>query len=73
MKQGDETRDEEAVVSLKKQIYDKCWKIYKIRQDKSLPNNFEVARKIEESIRDGISDAEIVKKGELLNKLAYGQ
>jgi len=70
MKQGEEEKDQQAVNELKRQIYDQCWKIYKIRQDKSLPNNYEVARKIEESIRDGISEQELIKKNNELNKTA---
>jgi hypothetical protein len=39
---------------LQKVVYDKCWKIYKIRDDKALPNNLQVAEKIEQSIKDNI-------------------
>lgn len=62
MKQGEDAKDRQAIIALKKQIYDKGWKIYKLRPDKALPNNLEVARKIEESIRDGINDQEMIKK-----------
>jgi hypothetical protein len=39
MKQGDEDKDIKIIEGIKKKIYDKNWKIYKIREDKSLPNN----------------------------------
>lgn len=47
MKQGDDNADKKAVKAVVSTVYDKCWKIYKIRGDKSLPNNTEVAKKIE--------------------------
>lgn len=47
MKQGDDSADNKAIKAVKQTVYDKCWKIYKIRGDKSLPNNIEVAKKIE--------------------------
>lgn len=47
MKQGDDAKDRKAIEDLKKQVYDKGWKIYKLRPDKALPNNSEVARRIE--------------------------
>lgn len=51
-------------------MYDKGWKIYKLRIDKTLPNNIEVTKKIEESIRDGIGEDELIKKNkELLEKV----
>jgi hypothetical protein len=39
MKQGDDNCDKKAISDLKLKVYDKGWKIYKIRSDKSLPNN----------------------------------
>ena len=71
MKQGDDTKDRQAVDDMRNQIHEKGWKIYKVRPDKSLPNNSEVARRIEESIRDGITEVELVKKNEELNKHIY--
>ena len=46
MKQGDDNIDRKAIKDLKFQVYDKGWKIYKHKPDKSLPNNNEVAKKI---------------------------
>ncbi len=46
MKQGDDNIDKKAIKDLKLQVYDKGWKIYKIREDKSLPNNIDVAKRI---------------------------
>lgn len=48
MKQGEEQRDKQAIEEFNKQVYSygKGWKIYKIRNDKNLPNNFEVTKKI---------------------------
>lgn len=71
MKQGDDAKDRKAIDDMKNQIYEKGWKIYKLRPDKSLPNNSDVARRIEESIRDGITENELIKKNEELNKLVY--
>jgi hypothetical protein len=56
---------------IKKKIYDKNWKIYKIREDKSLPNNIETVKKIEDSIRDGISFEELLKKGKEINDRVF--
>ena len=70
MKQSDEAKEEKAIENLKKALYDKCWKILKIRVDKSLPNNVEVTRKIEESIRDGINETELINKNRDLIRLA---
>ena len=39
MRPDDENRDRDSITKFKNRIYDKGWKIYKIRQDKSLPNN----------------------------------
>lgn len=71
MKQGDDAKDRKAIAELKNQVYEKNWKIYKLRADKSLPNNLDVARRIEESIRDGIDDPELIKKNDKLNKAAF--
>ena len=46
MKQNDEERDNEAIKDVTKKIFNKNWKIYKIREDKSLPNNTEVVKRI---------------------------
>jgi hypothetical protein len=46
MKQGEEERDTAAIKEMKRRIYDKNWKIYKVREDKQLPNNNEVVRRI---------------------------
>jgi hypothetical protein len=46
MKQGDDAKDRKAISDLKNQVYDKGWKIYKLRPDKALPNNCDVARRI---------------------------
>ncbi len=70
-KQGSEDKDLKAIKAMKNQIYDKVWKIYKLRPDKALPNNTEVARRIEESIRDGIAEEELIRKNTELNKLSY--
>lgn len=73
MKQGSEDgKDLKAIETMKNQIYDKGWKIYKLRPDKALPNNTDVARRIEESIRDGIAEEELIRKNNDLNKLSYG-
>ena len=56
---------------MKKRIYDKNWKIYKVREDKQLPNNNDVVRRIEESIRDGISRANLIIRGKELNEKAF--
>ena len=49
----------------------KSWKIYKVREDKSLPNNTEVVKKIEESIKDGITMDVILKNGRDINQKAF--
>lgn len=72
MKQGDEQKDIKAIEGIKKKIYDKNWKIYKIREDKSLPNNIDTVKKIEDSIRDGISFEELLKKGKEINDKVFG-
>lgn len=36
-------------------IHIKTWKILKIRQDKTLPNNVDTVKKIESSIKDNIN------------------
>jgi hypothetical protein len=46
MKQGLEERDNAAISECKKRVYTKNWKIYKIREDKQLPNNMEVVKRI---------------------------
>ena len=46
MKQGEEDRDIKILTEWKKRIFDKNWHIYKPRDDKSLPNNVEVVKKI---------------------------
>lgn len=46
MKPSDEEKELDVILNLQKSLYDKCWKIYKIRMDKALPNNVEVARRI---------------------------
>ena len=56
---------------MKKRIYDKNWKIYKVREDKQLPNNNDVVRRIEESIRDGISRTNLIIRGKELNEKAF--
>ena len=68
MKQGEEDRDNKILNDWKKKIYDKNWHIYKIREDKSLPNNVDVVKRIEESIRDGISKEDLVRRGEKINE-----
>lgn len=52
------------ISSLQKVVYDKCWKIYKIRDDKGLPNNIQVAERIEQSIKDDIQEEDIIKKND---------
>jgi len=56
---------------MKKRIYDKNWKIYKVREDKQLPNNNDVVRRIEESIRDGITKANLILRAKELNEKAF--
>lgn len=58
----EEKRDLQVLKDLKKNIYDKGWKIYKTRQDKSLPNNNEVTKKIEQSIKDDINEKWMIEK-----------
>lgn len=54
--------DLKTINRLQKTVYMKCWKIYKLRTDKNAPNNFDVAEKIEESIKDNINDADLIKR-----------
>jgi hypothetical protein len=70
MKQGEEETDMKAITTIKKRIYDKSWKIYKIRRDKTLPNNVDTVKKIEDSIRDGITFEDLLKKGKEINEAA---
>ena len=70
MKQNDEERDNEAIKDVTKKIFNKNWKIYKIREDKSLPNNTEVVKRIQTSINDGITKQLILKKGRQINEKA---
>jgi hypothetical protein len=39
MLQQDESLELKAIDAMKNTVLDKCWKIYKIRSDKGLPNN----------------------------------
>ena len=55
MKEGSAEKDKKAIADMNTKIHEKGWHIYKLRADKSLPNNTDVARRIEESIRDGIN------------------
>jgi hypothetical protein len=43
MRPHNEKDEENRIESLQKKIYDRCWKKYKIRDDKGLPNNLAVA------------------------------
>ena len=67
MKQGEEGEDYAAISDIKNKVYDKNWKIYKERADKSLPNNKDVVKRIEQSIRDGITSEDLVKRCKELN------
>jgi hypothetical protein len=67
MKQGEEERDTASLRDLSKKIFDKNWHIYKIREDKSLPNNIDVVKRIEESIRDGIKAEDLLRRGKEIN------
>ena len=58
---------------MKKAIYDRSWKIYKVREDKGLPNNINVAEKIEQSIKDDIQEEELIKRNDELNEKVYGR
>ena len=71
MKQGDEERDTEAIKAVTQRVSTKSWKIYKVREDKSLPNNTEIVKKIEESIKDGITQEVILKHGKDINTKAF--
>lgn len=73
MKQGVEERDGRILEDWKKKIYDKNWHIYKIREDKQLPKNVEVVKKIEKPIRDGISEDDLVKRGEKIREEVFGR
>jgi hypothetical protein len=54
MRPFDEKAELARIESIQKAIYDRCWKIYKVRDDKGLPNNIGVAERIEQSIKDNI-------------------
>ena len=71
MKPGDDDRDEEAIKTFKMKIYDKSWQIYKVREDKTLPNNSDIVKKIEESIRDGISREDLLRRGQKIHDEVY--
>lgn len=58
---------------MQKAIYDRAWKIYKVRDDKGLPNNVGVAEKIEQSIKDNILEDELMKRMDELNTKIYGR
>jgi hypothetical protein len=47
MKEGDGDKDIKAIQDMRSKIHEKGWHIYKLRSDKSLPNNSGVARRIE--------------------------
>ena len=57
---------------MKKKVYNKNWRIYKFREDKQLPNNSEVVKKIEQSIRDGITKEDLMRRSKELNEKARG-
>ena len=59
---NNEQRDMDAVGSFQRGIPDKGWKIYKTRDDRPLPNNADVAKRIEQSIRDNLSAGNLIKK-----------
>jgi hypothetical protein len=42
--------------------YTKFWQIFRIRNDKNMPNNHEVVFKIEQSIKDDIKYEDLIKK-----------
>ena len=44
----------------------KYWKIFRIRNDKNMPNNHEVVFKIEQSIKDDIKYEDLVQKNKAL-------
>ena len=56
---------------MSKRVYDKNWRIYKLREDKSMPNNSDIVKKIEASIRDNISKEYLIKCGSEVNQRAF--
>ena len=58
---------------MQKAIYDRSWNVYKVREDKGLPNNVNVAEKIEQSIKDNILEDELIKRNDELNEKVYGR
>jgi hypothetical protein len=46
-KEGVKEMDKKAIHDMRSKIHEKGWHIYKLRADKSLPNNSDVARRIE--------------------------
>lgn len=73
MKPFDDKAETKRIETLQKAIYDRCWKIYKIRVDKGLPNNVNVAEKIEQSIKDNILEDELIKRNDEINEKIYGR
>lgn len=71
MKQGEEERDLATLAEFSKKIYLRNWHIYKIREDKPLPNNIDVVKRIEESIRDGIKEDDLLRRGKEINENAF--
>lgn len=44
---SEEDKDQNSLKEMRNKIYDKNWHIYKVREDKALPNNIEVVKRIE--------------------------
>ena len=68
MKKGMETKELETINKLKNEAYVKSWKIYRIRNDKNMPNHHISAKKIEDSIKDDIRAEGIIKSNKILNE-----